>query len=178
MEIYEKNLLLGLMAEIKEHSKPKPVAPLPLQPVLDLVQGLSLAWQRFQQEQASAIGLKRNSFLVLALVGRAGERGTTVSRVAGELSVRPQGLSASVAELNRAGLIQRSRDQEDGRSHRLQVTDLGLSLLTKAADMTLDLAEEIARQIPQSSLARLILDRMVRSYNISLSRISASLPAD
>ena len=162
------------MAEIKGNIKPEPSRVLALQPVLDLVQGLSLAWQRFQQEQAASVGLKRNTFLVLAIAGRAGAAGTTVSRVADELSVRPQGLSAAVSELNRAGLIQRTRDQADGRAHRLRVTEQGLALLGSAAELTRDLAEEIGRQIPQSSLARLILDRMVRSYNQSLSRASTA----
>jgi DNA-binding MarR family transcriptional regulator len=169
--IYKNNLLLSMIREIKDNMAPSTTKPIELQPVLDLVQGLALAWQRFQQELAVSVGLKRNSFSILQCVARAGEEGTLVSQVAKDLAVRPQGLSASVAELSRAGLLHRRKDQNDHRAWRLQVTEAGLELLGSCDGLTQDLAEEITRQIPQSAVARLILDRMVRSYNLSLARV-------
>jgi DNA-binding MarR family transcriptional regulator len=139
-----------------------------VQNVLKLVQELSLAWQRFQQEQADTVGLKRNNFLILRTVALAGQTGTTISKVGAALSVRPQGLSAAVAELSRHGLLRRETDERDQRNKRLKITEQGVELLKQCDQLNQDLVREISTQIPQSSIARLVVDRLVRSFKNTL----------
>ena len=128
--------------------------------VLELAQGLGLDLERLRQAQARASGLRPPSWALLVLVAQAGEVGVTVSDAALGLGVRPQALSGSVAELVDEGLLQREVDSTDGRARRLKATALGQRRLLPGEELRQRLLVEIVAQIPQPSVAKLVLTRL------------------
>ncbi|MFH1036212.1 MAG: MarR family transcriptional regulator [Pseudomonadota bacterium] len=137
--------------------------------VLDLGQGLSRELERLRQAQARAAGLRPPTWALLSLVAEAGELGVTVSDAAVHLSVRPQALSGAVGELVDEGLMEREVDPTDGRARRLRVTPAGLARLAPGEELRLRLLREIVAQIPQPTVAKLVLSRLQMALKHCLS---------
>jgi DNA-binding MarR family transcriptional regulator len=128
--------------------------------IMEALASLARSLERIRAAQARAAGLRLPAYALLGLVAASGERGTTVSEAALKLGVRPQGLSGAVAELARAGFLQRDVDQTDARARRLRITDQGRACLGQNAAISQRLVEEVLSQVPHPSVAKLVLSRL------------------
>jgi DNA-binding MarR family transcriptional regulator len=98
--------------------------------VSDLRRGTLRLARRLRTERPSG-ALSPNKVLVLAHLRHAGE--STPGRIAEAERQRPQSLTRTFTELERKGLITRTRSSEDRRASVLALTPAGLTAL--AADM-------------------------------------------
>jgi DNA-binding MarR family transcriptional regulator len=98
--------------------------------VSDLRRGTLRLARRLRTERRAG-ALSANKVLVLAHLRRAGP--STPGAIAGAEGQRPQSLTRVFTELEREGLITRSRSTEDRRASVLAVSPAGLDAL--AADM-------------------------------------------
>lgn len=137
--------------------------------VLDLGQGLARELERLRLAQARAAGLRPPTWALLSLVAEAGELGVTVSDAAVSLGVRPQALSGAVGELVEEDLLEREVDPTDGRARRLRVTRAGLGRLSPGEELRQRLLKEIVSQIPQPTVAKLVLSRLQAALKHCLS---------
>ena len=136
--------------------------------ILEAIGSLARRMERLRSAQASSAGLRTPAYNLLGLIAAAGERGTTVSEAAFKLGVRPQGLSGAVAELVKAGLIQRGVDATDGRARRLRVTGQGRAMLAKTSEFQSRLASEVLKQVPHPAVAKLVLSRLDAAFRQAL----------
>lgn len=137
--------------------------------VLDLGQGLARELERLRLAQARAAGLRPPTWALLSLVAEAGDLGVTVSDAAVHLGVRPQALSGAVSELVEEDLLEREVDPTDGRARRLRVTPAGLGRLAPGEELRQRLLKEIVSQIPQPTVAKLVLSRLQAALKHCLS---------
>lgn len=137
--------------------------------VLDLGQGLARELERLRQAQARAAELRPPTWALLSLLAEAGDLGVTVSDAAVNLGVRPQALSGAVAELVEEGLLEREVDPTDGRARRLRITPAGLGRLAPGEELRKRLLREIVGQIPQPTVAKLVLTRLQAALRHCLS---------
>jgi DNA-binding MarR family transcriptional regulator len=130
--------------------------------VSDLRRGTLRLARRLRAERPSG-ALSANKILVLAHLRHAGE--STPGRIAEVERQRPQSLTRTFAELERDGLITRTRSTEDKRASVLRLTPAGLDAL--AADMAdrdawLDaaLAELTEAEVGLLHIAGRLMDRL------------------
>lgn len=123
---------------------------------------------------AAACGLRPPLYNLLDQVFAAGESGLGVSEAAVRLGVRPQALAGPAAELEATGLLERSVDPADSRARRLLATPDGAARLAPAAALHGEMLKQITQAIPQASVARLVLDKLVEALGLALASGQAS----
>jgi DNA-binding MarR family transcriptional regulator len=103
-------------------------------------------FERWSAEQAAVYGLTASQHqLMLAVRGHSGPQGPTISEVADYLLIRHHSVVELVDRSEKAGLIVRTRDVEDHRAIRLQLSADGARILEALAGAHL---EELARLTP------------------------------
>lgn len=147
---------------------PTTPAPDPAAPVWAQVLTLAELANQAQAAQAAACALRPPAYRLLYDVVEAGESGIGVSEAAGRLGVRPQALAGPAADLAEAGLITRLVDERDSRARRLQATPAGTARLAPALALRADMLNHITQAIPQASVARLVLDKLMGALRQAL----------
>ena len=137
--------------------------------VVAQLEELSRHVERIQSALAQACGLRPPAYALLEIITRHAENGITVSHAADLLGVRPQALAAPAAELDRDGLITRTKDQTDGRARRLAVTPAGTRRLGQTERLRAKLHDEVKNQVPATNVAGLILGRLSTALDRALS---------
>jgi DNA-binding MarR family transcriptional regulator len=108
------------------------------------------------RELASAQGLSLNQFEVLAWLARAGRRGLRMSDLASRVVLSPSGVTRSVDQLERRGLVERCIFEGDRRGSLATLTAVGRALLRKAAnDHVLGLREHFLKHLSRTQLEQL-----------------------
>ncbi|GEL22372.1 MarR family transcriptional regulator [Pseudonocardia sulfidoxydans NBRC 16205] len=93
------------------------------------------SWSR---EQAGQVGLTHAQHqLLLAVKGHDDPRGPTMSEAAAYLNVRHHSLVGLADRAETAGVLQRTRDDADGRTVRLRLTDAGEERITQLSELHL-----------------------------------------
>jgi DNA-binding MarR family transcriptional regulator len=102
-----------------------------------------LKWSR---SQAAKEGLPPSQHqLLLAIKGHAHELGPTIGDVAGYLLIKPHTAAELASRAERAGLVERFPDPDDGRVVRLRLSRVGSRKLAKITEATF---QELARMRP------------------------------
>jgi len=78
----------------------------------------------------------------------ASRPGIGVAEAAQELHLAPNTVSTLVGKLTDQGLLSRNRDQPDGRSVRLEVTDKGQARIEEFRDLRAELADRALAGLP------------------------------
>ncbi|MBN9112348.1 MAG: MarR family transcriptional regulator [Pseudonocardia sp.] len=93
------------------------------------------SWSR---EQAGAVGLTHAQHqLLLAVKGHDDPRGPTMSEAADYLNVRHHSLVGLADRAETAGVLQRMRDDDDGRTVRLRLTEAGEERIGRLSELHL-----------------------------------------
>jgi DNA-binding MarR family transcriptional regulator len=134
--------------------------------VSDLRRGTLRLARRLRHERPAG-ALSANKVLVLAQLRRVGP--STPGAIAEAEAQRPQSLTRVFTELERAGLISRTRSTEDRRASVLAITPAGLDVL--AADMAARdawLREALGglseAEVELLGIAGRLMDRMASSW--------------
>lgn len=101
------------------------------------------AWQGFLRvstrlgrlldaESTDAHGLSGNDYDVLIQLGLAPKRRLHLTALASQVLMSPSGISRLVDELERRGLVERERREDDARSYDVVLTPTGRTQLKKA----------------------------------------------
>jgi DNA-binding MarR family transcriptional regulator len=102
-------------------------------------------FQRWSEDQAQAAGLTHVQHqLLVAIKGHPGGDPPTVGDLAGYLLLRPHSMVELVDRAEAAGLVQRTRDAEDGRVVRVSLTPDGDLILQKLTRDHLERLHELA----------------------------------
>jgi DNA-binding MarR family transcriptional regulator len=99
-----------------------------------LVYAYATVVPKLDQELERDHGLSFNQFEVLSFVARAGKRGLRMSDLASRVILSPSGVTRSVDQLERRGLITRCVFEGDRRGQLATITPEGRTLLRKATD--------------------------------------------
>lgn len=131
----------------------------------------------FLQKRLDAEGLGENfkpgmGSLLFALFR---EDNRTVTSLAQELHLAKSTMTGMVARMREAGLITLSPDASDGRSFRLQLTQLARSLEARCVQLAVTVENELLRDFSKDEAARLrsALQQLVAAMSDELDR-----PAD
>lgn len=104
-------------------------------------------FERWSESQAQAAGLTPAQHqLLLAIRGHSGPRGPTIGEVADYLLLLHHSAVGLIDRADAAGLVSRTRDNEDHRVVRLHLTERGAERLEALSALHL---EELARLAPQ-----------------------------
>ncbi len=102
-------------------------------------------FQRWSEDQAQAAGLTHVQHqLLVAIKGHPGGDPPTIGDLAGYLLLRPHSMVELVDRAEAAGLVQRTRDAEDGRVVRVSLTPDGDLILQKLTRAHLERLHELA----------------------------------
>jgi DNA-binding MarR family transcriptional regulator len=117
--------------------------------LVDATIGVAAHLESELEEALAEHRLTRGSFLVLAALERAPDHTLSqrelvarVRRTSGTMSVR-------LGRLERAGIIRRERDPENGRNVTVTLTERGLELAESAAPAYRDRAERLTSAVPE-----------------------------
>lgn len=106
-------------------------------------------FQRWSEHQAKAAGLTPAQHqLLLAIRGHSDSRGPTIGEVADYLLLRHHSTVELVDRADGAGLVTRSRDPDDHRVVRLQLTETGADRLEALSALHLEELERLALRLP------------------------------
>jgi MarR family transcriptional regulator, organic hydroperoxide resistance regulator len=126
-----------------------------LGPTLDFMR---LVWELDHELHArskqmeTAVGVSGMQRLVVRLVGRS--PGVSAGELAGLLHVHPSTLTGVLARLEERGYLHRTRDPQDGRRARLQLTEQGKSLnRSRAGTVEAAVADAIEAMPPEDIAA-------------------------
>ncbi len=101
---------------------------------------------RWSEERAAEAGLTSAQHqLLLAIQGHGDDRGPTVGELADYLLLRHHSAVGLVDRAEVAGLVERRRDEQDGRVTRVTATDRGRQLIGRLSRSHL---EELVRLAP------------------------------
>jgi DNA-binding MarR family transcriptional regulator len=100
--------------------------------VVDSVLNTLMTVGRTMRQRVSGDDLEPALFWLLKSI--AAEGPLRVTELAGCTNLDPSTVSRHVAQLHRAGLLERTPDPDDGRAHRLQLTDDGRRRLHDALE--------------------------------------------
>jgi DNA-binding MarR family transcriptional regulator len=104
---------------------------------------------RWSEQQAEAAGLTpAQQQLLLAIRGHTDARGPTVGEVADHLLLRHHSAVGLVDRAEEAGLVARSRDENDHRNVRLELTAKGTKKLEALSEQHLEELRRLARNVP------------------------------
>jgi DNA-binding MarR family transcriptional regulator len=107
-------------------------------------------FQRWSEDQAQAAGLTHVQHqLLVAIKGHPGGDPPTIGDLAGYLLLRPHSMVELVDRAEAAGLVQRTRDAEDGRVVRVSLTQDGDLILQKLTRAHLDRLHELAKVLDE-----------------------------
>ena len=102
-------------------------------------------FQRWSEDQAQAAGLTHVQHqLLVAVKGHPGGVPPTVGDLAGYLLLRPHSTVELIDRAEAAGLVQRTRDADDGRVVRVRLTAEGDRILQKLTRAHLERLHELA----------------------------------
>jgi DNA-binding MarR family transcriptional regulator len=124
----------------------------------------------WSHEQAARVGLSHAQHqLLLAVKGHPEQSGPTIRDVADYLNTRHHSAVGLVDRAERAGLLRRNRDRDDGRVVRLALTPLGEDRIARLSELHL---AELAQLAP-------LLDHLVGDALDQAGRLpSTSIVAD
>jgi DNA-binding MarR family transcriptional regulator len=106
-------------------------------------------FERWSEQQARAAGLTGAQHqLLLAVRGHKDPRGPTIGEVADYLLLRHHSAVGLVDRADEAGLVKRSRNDEDHRVVRLHLTDDGTERLEALSALHLEELKRLASQLP------------------------------
>ncbi len=106
---------------------------------------------RWSEQQAEAAGLTPAQHqLLLAIRGHADRRGPTIGEVADYLLLRHHSAVGLVDRAEEAGLVTRSRDAEDQRVVRLQLTAEGEERLEALSGPHMEELHRLALKLPSA----------------------------
>ena len=106
-------------------------------------------FERWSEQQAKAAGLTPAQHqLLLAVRGHSDPRGPTIGELADYLFLRHHSVVGLIDRADVAGLVNRTRDQDDHRVVRLQLTDEGAERLEALSALHLEELERLAPQFP------------------------------
>ncbi len=106
-------------------------------------------FERWSEQQAQAAGLTPAQHqLLLAIRGHGDQRGPTIGEVADYLLLRHHSAVGLVDRADAAGLVTRTRDSDDHRVVRLQLTATGANRLEALSALHLEELERLALELP------------------------------
>jgi uncharacterized protein YeaO (DUF488 family)/DNA-binding MarR family transcriptional regulator len=106
-------------------------------------------FQRWSEQQARGAGLTPAQHqLLLAIRGHSDQRGPTVGEIADYLLLRHHSTVELIDRADSAGLVRRTRDPDDHRVVRLQLTDAGAERLETLSALHLEELDRLARRFP------------------------------
>jgi DNA-binding MarR family transcriptional regulator len=106
-------------------------------------------FERWSEQQARAAGLTPAQHrLLLAICGHRDPRGPTIGEVADYLLLRHHSTVGLVDRADAAGLVTRTRSEEDHRVVRLRLTAVGADRLEALSTLHLEELERLASQLP------------------------------
>lgn len=109
-------------------------------------------FERWSAQQARAAGLTPAQHqLLLAIRGHEDPSGPTIGEVADYLLLRHHSAVGLVDRAEAAGLVSRSRSEDDHRVVRLQLTDDGAKRLEALSALHLEELERLALDVPAVS---------------------------
>ena len=112
-------------------------------------------FQRWSEDQAQAEGITHVQHqLLVAIKGHPGDLPPTIGELAGYLLLRPHSTVELVDRAAAAGLVERTRDPQDGRVVRVRLTDAGDRILQELTPAHLARLNELA----------VVLDDLVTQY--------------
>jgi DNA-binding MarR family transcriptional regulator len=113
-------------------------------------------FQRWSEDQAQAEGITHVQHqLLVAIKGHPGDLPPTIGELAGYLLLRPHSTVELVDRAAAAGLVERTRDSQDGRVVRVRLTDAGDRILQELTPAHLARLNELA----------VVLDDLVTQYS-------------
>jgi DNA-binding MarR family transcriptional regulator len=101
-----------------------------------------------------ATGITGSQFFVLQKINSKGRM--TVSEVAEKLSVSLSAITALVDRLVQAGLVVRSRDEQDRRLVWLEATEKGREIMERCIESRRDVAVKYFGRLPAEDLKKLL----------------------
>jgi DNA-binding MarR family transcriptional regulator len=106
-------------------------------------------FERWSEQQAASAGLTPAQHqLLLAIRGHGDRRGPTIGEVADYLLLRHHSTVGLVDRADAAGLVKRTRSEEDHRVVRLQLTRTGAAALEKLSALHLEELQRLALETP------------------------------
>lgn len=109
-------------------------------------------FQRWSEQQAKAAGLTPAQHqLLLAIRGHGDPRGPTIGEVADYLLLRHHSTVELIDRADKAGLVARSRDHDDHRIVRLQLTDAGAARLETLSALHFEELERLGLRLSGAS---------------------------
>jgi len=112
-------------------------------------------FQRWSEDQAQAEGITHVQHqLLVAVKGHPGDLPPTIGELAGYLLLRPHSTVELVDRAVAAGLVERTRDPQDGRVVRVRLTEAGDRILQELTPAHLARLNELA----------VVLDDLVTQY--------------
>ncbi len=126
---------------------------------------LSQYIRKKEDEVLSQYNMDMGQFDVLAALKRmGGDYSSTPKQIKEMIIVSSGALTNRLAQLEKAGLIARSLDNNDRRSIKVQLTKEGLALIKETLDVILNLEKQIIKQLSateqqetQQTLKKLLL---------------------
>ena len=151
-----------------------PGAPIPddsTTAVVDSVLGALMTVGRSMRQRVAGDDLDPGLFWLLKNI--AAEGPLRVTELAGCTNLDTSTVSRHVAQLHRAGLLERTPDPDDGRAHRLQLTDAGRSRLHDAFERRRTLLRRALGAWEADDVAE--LDRLLGRFVTDLDDLDAEL---
>jgi DNA-binding MarR family transcriptional regulator len=106
---------------------------------------------RWSEQQAEEAGLTQAQHqLMLAIRGHSDPRGPTIGEVADYLLLRHHSAVGLIDRADAAGLVERSRDPEDHRIVRLQLTKMGTKRLESLSAQHLEELQRLTLKLPSA----------------------------
>lgn len=117
------------------------------------------------RQALASVGLTYPQYLALLALWE--EDGLTVRRLGGKLLLDSGTLSPLLARMESAGLVERSRSADDGRSVRVHLTDAGKELRAEAEGIQCSLLDRLDLSAEDLLQLRTLAQRLVDSLEAS-----------
>ena len=131
-------------------------------------------FQRWSEQQAKEAGLTPAQHqLLLAIRGHGDPRGPTVGEVADYLLLRHHSAVELIDRADSAGLVTRSRDPDDHRVVRLQLTKVGADRLEALSALHVEELERLALRLPAAWKG---LARVQRTHGFPRNPVRGGVP--
>ncbi len=106
---------------------------------------------RWSEQQAESAGLTPAQHqLLLAIRGHTDQRGPTIGEIADYLLLRHHSAVGLIDRADAAGFVRRTRDPDDHRQVRLQLTAAGTKRLEALSEPHLEELHRLARNLPKA----------------------------